>query len=160
MPEARASLARWYALALAVVLLDQLTKAWVVAHFFPGEQVVVTSFFNLVRVHNTGAAFSLLAGAGGWQRIFFIGIALVAAGILLVLLARHRHEPRMGLALAGILGGALGNLVDRLWHGHVVDFLDFHAAGWHWPAFNVADMAITGGAALLIWDGLRRGKRP
>lgn len=157
MPEAR--LLRWYGLALLIILLDQGSKAWVSSHFLPGEQRAVTAFFNLVLAHNTGAAFSLLAQAGGWQRLFFIAVALVATTVIVWLLHRHRHESRFCIALAGILGGALGNLIDRVRLGYVVDFLDFHAAGWHWPAFNVADMAITGGAVLLVWDSLRREPR-
>jgi len=151
-----ANILRWYAIALAVIVLDQVTKLWVVRDFFYGERLEVTSFFNLVLAHNTGAAFSLLAGAGGWQRAFFIGIAVIAAGVIAYLLRRHGNEPRFCLALSGILGGALGNLLDRVRLGYVVDFLDFHALGYHWPAFNVADMAITGGAILIVWDSLRK----
>jgi len=158
MPKAWADLVRWYAFALAVVVIDQASKLAVTKFMLPGREILVTPFFNLVLAHNTGAAFSLLAGAGGWQRGFFIVVAAIAAVVIGVLLARHREEPRYCLALAGILGGALGNLLDRLRLGYVVDFLDFHVAGWHWPAFNVADMAITGGAALLIWDSLARGR--
>jgi signal peptidase II len=158
MPKAWADLVRWYAFALAVVVIDQASKLAVTKFMLPGREILVTPFFNLVLAHNTGAAFSLLAGAGGWQRGFFIVVATIAAVVIGVLLARHREEPRYCLALAGILGGALGNLLDRLRLGYVVDFLDFHVAGWHWPAFNVADMAITGGAALLIWDSLARGR--
>lgn len=153
-------LLRWYLAALAVLVLDQLTKLWVVRAFFYGERLEVTSFFNLVLVHNTGAAFSLLAGAGGWQRGLFIGIAVVAAAFIVHLLRRHAHEPRFCMALSAILGGALGNLLDRVRLGYVVDFLDFHAYGYHWPAFNVADMAITGGALLIVWDSLRRPREP
>lgn len=156
MPETPPGVARWYGLAAAVLLLDQLSKAWIGSRLLPGEQWPVTSFFNLVLAHNTGAAFSLLADAGGWQRGFFIAVAVVAAVVIVALLHRHRHEARFCLALSGILGGALGNLADRLRLGYVVDFLDFHAAGLHWPAFNVADMTITGGALLLVWDSLRR----
>jgi len=158
MLEGRSGLGRWYAIALAIVLLDQASKLLVTEFLLPGEQVPVTPFFNLVLAHNTGAAFSLLAEAGGWQRWFFILVAAIAAVVIGWLLAQHRQEPRYCLALVGILGGALGNLLDRLRLGYVVDFLDFHVAGWHWPAFNVADMAITGGAALLIWDSLVRGR--
>lgn len=150
------SLLRWYAIALGVIVFDQLTKLWVVRDFFFGESLEVTSFFNLVLAHNTGAAFSMLAGAGGWQRVFFIAIAAVASGVIAYLLHKHRNEPLFCLALSGILGGALGNLVDRVRLGYVVDFLDFHAFGYHWPAFNVADMAITGGAILIVWDSLRK----
>jgi signal peptidase II len=150
------SLTRWYAIALVVIVLDQLAKLWVVRDFFYGESLAVTSFFNLVLAHNTGAAFSLLADAGGWQRVFFVGIAAIAATVIVYLLRKHRQEPLFCLALSGILGGALGNLIDRVRLGYVVDFLDFHALGYHWPAFNVADMAITGGAILIVWDSLRK----
>ena len=149
-------LARWYLIALVVIVLDQLTKLWVVRDFFYGESLEITGFFNLVLAHNTGAAFSLLADAGGWQRVFFVGIALVASVVIAWLLKKHRNEPLFCLALSGILGGALGNVIDRVRSGYVVDFLDFHAMGYHWPAFNVADMAITGGAILIVWDSLRK----
>lgn len=147
---------RWYALAFGVIVLDQIGKLWVVRDFFYGESLQVTSFFNLVLAHNTGAAFSMLADAGGWQRVFFIAIAVIASGVIAWLLRKHRDEPLFCLALSGILGGALGNLIDRVRFGYVVDFLDFHALGYHWPAFNVADMAITGGAILIVWDSLRK----
>ncbi len=117
--------------------------------------VEVTSFFNLVLVYNRGAAFSFLAGAGGWQREFFTVIALAASVWIIWLLYRHPRQSLFCLALALVLGGALGNVIDRIAIGAVVDFLDFHAYGWHWPAFNVADSAITCGAVLLVWDGLR-----
>jgi signal peptidase II len=125
----------------------------------PGEVVHVTGFFNLVHVFNKGAAFSFLANAGGWQRAFFIGVTMAAVALIVYLLRRHERERLFCLGLALILGGALGNLWDRVMLGHVVDFLDFHAAGWHWPAFNVADSAITVGAGLLIVDTLFSGRR-
>jgi len=146
---------RWYALALMVALLDQLSKYWIGAVFAFGEVRPYTGFFNLVLTYNKGAAFSFLAGAGGWQRGFFTAVALVAIAVIGVLLKRHARERRFCLALALILGGAIGNVIDRILLGHVVDFLDFHFAGWHWPAFNLADSAISVGAALLIWDSLR-----
>ena len=149
-------LARWYAWALLVVLLDQLTKYWVSASFSFGEVRAYTGFFNLVLTYNTGAAFSFLAGAGGWQRSFFIGIALIAAAVISVLLVRHAGEKLFCFSLSLILGGAVGNVLDRIVLGHVVDFLDFHAAGWHWPAFNLADSAITVGAVLLVADSFRQ----
>jgi signal peptidase II len=155
-------LAPWLALAAAIALADQLTK-WLLARtIVPGDVVQVTGFFNLVHVFNKGAAFSFLANAGGWQRAFFIAVTLVAVALIVFLLRRHGSERLFCLGLALILGGALGNLWDRVLLGHVVDFLDFHAAGWHWPAFNVADSAITVGAGLLILDTLRsgRGERP
>ncbi len=141
----------WLALALALVVADQLTKAWVLAALTPYEPVAVTPFFNLVLVHNTGAAFSLLADAGGWQRWFFVVLTLTIAAIVAVWLWRSARAQRATpLALALVLGGAIGNLIDRLRFGHVIDFLDFHAAGWHWPAFNLADSAISCGAVLLV----------
>ncbi len=112
-------------------------------------------FFTLVRVHNTGAAFSFLADAGGWQRWFFITVGIVATVIIVRLLKHHAGQPRMALALALLLGGALGNVIDRVVLGHVVDFLYFHYRSFAWPAFNVADSAISIGAGLLIWDSLR-----
>ena len=149
----------WYALALLVVLLDQLTKYWVSASFGYGEARVYTGFFNLVLTHNQGAAFSFLATAAGWQRGFFIGIALIAIVVIGVLLARHATEKLFCLALALILGGAIGNVIDRIALGYVVDFLDFHFAGWHWPAFNLADAAISVGAVLLVADSFRPDAR-
>jgi signal peptidase II len=150
-------LAPWYALAALVVVLDQLSKYWVSASFDHAEARVVSGFFNLVLTYNTGAAFSFLAAASGWQRGLFIAIALVAMIVIGILLARHAGEKLFCLALALILGGAIGNVVDRIVLGHVVDFLDFHLGGWHWPAFNLADSAITVGAVLLVVDSFWPG---
>jgi len=150
----------WYALAALVVLLDQISKFWVASAFRYGEALEVSGFFNLVLVYNKGAAFSFLASADGWQRGFFISVGLVAAVVIGVLLARHAGERLFCLALALVLGGAIGNVIDRIAFGHVVDFLDFHAAGWHWPAFNLADSAITAGAALLVIDSFRPRAKP
>jgi signal peptidase II len=149
----------WLALACAVIALDQLTKVAIERHFEFGDVRPVTGFFNLVLTYNKGAAFSFLANAGGWQDEFLTAIGLGAAAIIVVLLARHGGQRLFALALALILGGALGNVIDRIAYGHVIDFLDFHVAGWHWPAFNLADSAIVGGAALLIYDELRRMRR-
>ena len=146
----------WLALSAVVIALDQLTKQWVSQSLAFGEAIPVMPSFNLVLAHNTGAAFSFLAGAGGWQRGFFSVIAVVAAAVIVHLLRKHHEEKIFSLALALILGGALGNLIDRILLGHVVDFLDFYVQGYHWPAFNVADMAITGGAGLLIWGSLKK----
>jgi signal peptidase II len=142
----------WLLLALALVVADQVTKAWVLNALTPYEPVAVTPFFNLVLVHNTGAAFSLLAEAGGWQRWFFVVLTVVIGAIVSVWLWRSAGSGRRAtpLALSLVLGGAIGNLIDRLRFGHVIDFLDFHAAGWHWPAFNLADSAISCGAVLLV----------
>ncbi|HEX6319319.1 MAG TPA: signal peptidase II [Burkholderiales bacterium] len=145
----------WFLVAAAIILADQLTKWAVLARFAPGERLEVTGFFNLVLAFNRGAAFSFLAGAGGWQTPLLVGFALIAAVVVSVLLVRSPGRTLFCAGLALILGGALGNVIDRLRFGHVVDFLDLHAAGWHWPAFNVADSAITVGAALLILDGFR-----
>lgn len=146
-------MSRWFALAAAVILLDQVTKWAVLENFVYGERREITGFFNLVLVYNKGAAFSMFASADGWQTPLLILFALVAAGIVSYLIVRNREKRVLCLGLALILGGALGNLIDRLRFGHVVDFLDFHAMGWHWPAFNVADSGITVGALLLILDG-------
>lgn len=149
----------WLWLAGLVLLLDQLTKAMVTDNLVAYRDVIpLTGFFNLVHVHNTGAAFSLFADQGGWQRAFFVVLASVAAGVILYLLRKTRGQPLFNAALALILGGAVGNLLDRVLYGHVIDFLDFYVGTWHWPAFNVADSAITVGAALLIWDSFRKGK--
>ena len=152
-------MARWLALAGVLVVLDPLSKLAVLQWLAPGRVVEVTPFFNFVLVYNPGAAFSFLAQAPGWQRGLFIAIALVASAWIVFLLRRHWRETLFSFALALILGGAVGNLIDRVVYGAVVDFLDFHAAGWHWPAFNVADSAITVGAVLLVWDGFF-GRRP
>ncbi|MHB1117323.1 signal peptidase II [Sideroxydans sp.] len=151
-------LKRWLLLAVIVIVLDQTSKLAITSHFVYGESLPITSFFNLVLAHNTGAAFSFLSEAGGLQRWLFSLIAVVASVWIVWLLRKHQAEKLFALALALILGGALGNLIDRIAYGYVVDFLDFYAAGYHFAAFNVADSAITCGAALLIWDGIR-GKR-
>lgn len=136
--------------AAAVILLDQLTKLWVLNAFVPGESVEVTSFFNLVLVFNRGAAFSFLADHAGWQRWFFTAIALSISVWIIGQLRLLRLGTWFGLGLALILGGALGNLIDRLWLGMVVDFIDLHLGGWHWPAFNIADSAVCVGAVLYV----------
>ena len=147
------SLGWWYLIALIVLVLDQLTKTWVIAEFYLGQREIITSFFNLVHVHNYGAAFSFLSDAGGWQRWFFAALSAVVSTFIVVWISRLPKTRWIeGLALALILGGALGNLYDRLVLGYVVDFLDFHWSGSHFPAFNVADSGITTGAVLLILD--------
>ena len=147
---------RWFTIAAAVVIADQLTKAMVTTRFAFGERLEITGFFNMVLVYNKGAAFSFLSDAPGWQTPLLIGFAVVAMGIVAALLLRSPQRATLCAGLALILGGALGNVIDRIRYGQVVDFLDFHAAGWHWPAFNVADSAITVGAVLLILDGFRK----
>ena len=149
----------WLMLALIIILADQFTKTLILGYYKLGDSTPVTSFFNIVRVHNTGAAFSFLAGAGGWQRWFFTGIAAVATIFILWMLRSHHAQKLFSFALACILGGAIGNVIDRLLHGYVVDFLDFYYGTWHFPAFNIADSAITIGAICLILDEILRVKR-
>lgn len=146
----------WLGLSAVVIALDLYTKHLVQSALAYGEHQVVTSFFDIVLFHNEGAAFSFLAGAGGWQRIFFSLFALVASGVIVHLLRKHAGQTLFCLALSLVLGGALGNLYDRLTLGYVVDFLFFHVQSWYWPAFNVADSAITVGVALLLWDSFKK----
>lgn len=150
---------QWLGLAFIIVLADQVTKLLIVGYYQLGDSTPVTSFFNIVRVHNAGAAFSFLSDASGWQRWFFTGIGVLAAAVILWLLKSHGGQKLFAFALACILGGAIGNVIDRVLYGHVVDFLDFHLRGWHFPAFNIADSAITIGAACLILDELLRVRR-
>nr|HET7859999.1 signal peptidase II [Caldimonas sp.] len=154
-----ASLAPWLGIAAAVIVLDQITKAMIVAAFRLGDARTVTPFFDIVRAHNRGAAFSFLNDASGWQRWFFVALGIAAAAFIVWLLRRHGGQRMFGWALALILGGALGNVIDRLLHGHVVDFIQVHWQQHYFPSFNVADSAITIGAMLLILDELRRVRR-
>ena len=166
LPASRTPTALWLGLAALVVLADQLSKTLVMARFALGDSLTVWSFFNLVRAHNLGAAFNFLAGASGWQRWFFVGLGLAASGFIVWMLRRHPGQRLFCLAISLILGGAIGNVIDRLLHGHVVDFLQFH---WDWlaplfpggyfPAFNLADSAISAGAVCLILDELLRVRR-
>jgi signal peptidase II len=151
----------WLALALIGLLLDQFTKLLVLRRFVPGERLaLIDGWLDLTLVYNTGAAFSFLAGAGGWQRWFFVGVAVVASIAITWMLARHGQQKLFGLALALILSGAIGNVIDRLAYGKVVDFVLVHwHEKWFFPAFNVADSAITIGAILLILDELLRVRR-
>jgi len=160
MPEAlKNAWWRWLLVSAAVVVLDLATKAWISATFQYQESRAILPFFNLVLVHNTGAAFSFLAGAGGWQRWFFTIVTVVISTVIVVMLRRHPGNRLFAFALALVLGGALGNLYDRVTLGHVVDFIQLHAGGYYFPAFNVADSAISVGVALLIWDGLVSGRQ-
>ncbi len=159
-------LALWLALAAIVILADQVTKTLILGYFQLGDVRPVTDFFNLVRVHNTGAAFSFLAGASGWQRWFFIGLGLAASGFIVWMMRSHPTQKLFCFAVSMIMGGALGNVVDRLLHGYVVDFLQFRFAvleplfpGGYFPSFNIADSAITLGAACLILDEILRVRR-
>lgn len=150
----------WFGLAALVVGLDQATKLWVLASFQSGESLPLAAYFNLVLVFNSGAAFSFLANAGGWQKWFFVILALAISAWLIVMIRQHAAERLLPVALSLVLGGALGNVIDRLRFGAVVDFLDFHVAGWHWPAFNVADSAISVGVALLLWQQITHKDSP
>jgi len=147
---------RWLGWSAVVFVLDQLTKHAVTANFQYLETRYVFSWFNLVLAHNTGAAFSFLAGASGWQREFFIGVTLLISGVLLWMLRSNQGNRLLSLALALVLGGAAGNLYDRILHGYVIDFVQWHVAGYYWPAFNIADSAICLGAALLIFDSIKQ----
>jgi len=149
----------WLGLSLVVLLADQFTKVLIVSTYALGDGFAVTSFFNIVRVHNEGAAFSFLASAGGWQRWFFTGLGLAAAAVMVWMLKKHPGQKLFGFAIACILGGAIGNVIDRMLYGYVVDFLDFHYVGIHFPAFNLADSGITLGAACLILDEILRVRR-
>ncbi|MDB5769780.1 MAG: signal peptidase [Burkholderiales bacterium] len=153
------SLTPWLGIAAIVVVLDQITKIAITRAFSFGESLPLTSFFNLVLTYNKGAAFSFLASESGWQRYFFTAIAVAAVLFIIYLLKRHPGQRLFGFALSLILGGAIGNLIDRVLYGHVIDFLDFHVNNWHWPAFNVADSAIFVGAGLFIYDELRRSRK-
>jgi signal peptidase II len=167
MAKSKPSMWPWLALSLGIVLMDQLTKWLILGHYQLGDSTYVTSFFNVVRVHNTGAAFSFLASAGGWQRWFFIGLSAVVAGFIVWMLRSHANQKLFCFALACILAGAIGNnLIDRVLHGYVVDFFDFHWSflsgifpGGHFPAFNVADAGITIGAIALILDEILRVRK-
>lgn len=158
-PQGTGGMLQWLGLAFIILLADQFTKVLILAYYHLGEATYVTSFLNVVRVHNSGAAFSFLAGASGWQRWFFVAIGVAAVIFMLWMLRSHAGQRLFSFAMACILGGAIGNVIDRLLHGYVIDFLDFHLRGWHFPAFNVADSAITVGAACLILDELLRVRR-
>ena len=155
-----ASLWPWLGWALVILIADQLTKTLILGAYQLGDATPITSFFNIVRAHNTGAAFSFLANHSGWQRWLFVGIGVVATVLIVWQLRKYPAQKLFCLALASILGGAIGNVLDRLMHGYVVDFLDFYWGSYHFPAFNVADMGITIGAALLIVDELLRSRQP
>lgn len=154
-----ASLVPWLGIAAIVVLFDQITKIIITRLFVFGESLPVTSFFNLTLVYNKGAAFNFLAAQSGWQRYFFTILGIAAALFITYLLKRNAGQRLFCWALALVLGGAIGNVIDRIAYGHVIDFLDFYVSSWHWPAFNVADSAICVGAVLFVIDELRRVNR-
>ena len=149
----------WLGLALVVIVLDQFTKTLILGDFRLGDSRTVTSFFNVVRVHNTGAAFSFLAGASGWQRWFFTGLGVVVSLFIVWMLKKHPEQTLFCFAVTMVMGGAIGNVIDRLLHGYVVDFIQVHYGGWYFPSFNLADSAITLGAICLVLDELRRVRR-
>lgn len=149
----------WLGLAVLLLIADQFTKVLILGYYKLGDATYVTSFFNIVRVHNAGAAFSFLASESGWQRWFFTAIGVGAAIFIIWMLRSHAGQKLFSFALACILGGAIGNVIDRSMHGYVVDFLDFHWRNTHFPAFNVADSAITIGAVCLILDELLRVRK-
>ena len=151
---------KWLWLSFVVLVLDQVTKLAVAANMQLYQSIQVLPFFNLTYVHNTGAAFSFLSEAGGWQRWFFAVLAFVISVVITVWLVRlKRHETLLAVSLALVLGGAVGNLIDRLAYGYVIDFLDVYYQDWHWPAFNIADSAITIGVALMIAESFGLGKK-
>jgi signal peptidase II len=151
---------RWLSLAALVLLADQATK-WLVLQTMPlGDVIPITDFFNLVHVRNPGAAFSFLADAGGWQRWLFAVFAIGVSALLIFMMRRAPEQRLFCFAAALVIGGAIGNLIDRLVFGEVIDFLDFHWQGWHWPAFNIADSGITVGAFLIIADEFLRMRKP
>jgi len=149
---------KWFSISAIVAALDLYTKHLIQGAFVYGEHLTVTSFFDLVRYHNEGAAFSFLSNAGGWQKWFFTAVAAIAVVIISYLIKKHQTNKLFCLGLALVLGGAIGNLYDRVTLGYVVDFLDFHLNGMHWPAFNVADSAICVGVAILLWDSFKQAK--
>ncbi len=149
----------WLGLSLVILIADQFSKMMVLGYYRLGDSTTVTRFFNLVRVHNEGAAFSFLADGSGWQRWFFSAVGLAAAVFIVWMLKSHARQRLFAFAMACILAGAIGNVMDRLMHGYVVDFLQFHYAGWYFPSFNLADSAITIGALAMILDELLRVRR-
>ncbi|MEI7455878.1 MAG: signal peptidase II [Nitrosomonadales bacterium] len=151
-------LSRWLGLSALVIVLDQIAKLFVISHFTYLESITVNGVFDLARLHNAGAAFSFLSEAGGMQRWLFSAIAVIASVSITLLLYKHAKETLFALALSLILGGALGNLIDRIAYGYVIDFLLFHWNEHYFPAFNLADSAITFGAGLMIWESFMEKK--
>ncbi len=150
---------RWIWISLLVIILDQVSKLWMDSNLFFNQPVNLLPFFDLRLLYNEGAAWSFLANAGGWQRWFLSGLSLVISGVLVVWLIRlERQQIWLAIALSLVLGGALGNLIDRVIYGHVIDFIDIYYQQWHWPAFNIADSAISIGAVMLVIDAILEGK--
>ncbi len=159
-PSSNTGITRWLGIAAILIILDQITKIAITSTFVYGESMPVTPFFNLVLVYNKGAAFSFLASETGWQRHFFTVVGIAASVFIIYLMKKNPGERLLSWALTLILGGAIGNVIDRVLYGHVIDFLDVYIGTWHWPAFNIADSAICIGAVLFVYDELRRGKKP
>ncbi|GHD60681.1 signal peptidase II [Jeongeupia chitinilytica] len=148
---------QWIALAVAVIALDQVTKHAIEAAFAYGDVLpVIPGFFNLTLAYNPGAAFSFLADAGGWQRHFFTILALGVSVFIVLTLRKHHGQTLFALSLSLIMGGAIGNVIDRVLFGHVIDFIQVYYRNWYYPAFNLADSAICAGAALMVWDSFRK----
>ncbi len=150
---------KWLWLSALTLVLDQASKLAIDGSMQLFESIPLTPYFNLTYVHNTGAAFSFLSEAGGWQRWLFAGLAMVMSGFIGAWLARlQKHEILMAVALSLVLGGAIGNLIDRVAYGYVIDFLDVYYGNWHWPAFNIADSAICVGVFLMLLESFGVGK--
>ncbi len=150
---------KWLGLSFLAVVLDQVSKLVVSGSMQLYQSIKIMPYFNLTYVHNTGAAFSFLSDAGGWQRWFFAGLAVIISTVMVVWLAKlKQHETLLAVALSLVLGGAIGNLIDRLAYGYVIDFLDVYYQSWHWPAFNIADSAITLGVVLMLLESFGLGK--
>jgi signal peptidase II len=150
---------KWLWISALTLVLDQATKLAVDGSMHLFQSISLLPFFNLTYVHNTGASFSFLSEAGGWQRWLFAGLALFMSGFMIVWLFRlQKHETLMAVALSMVLGGAIGNLIDRISYGYVIDFLDVYYQSWHWPVFNVADSAICIGVGLMLLDSFGVGR--
>lgn len=160
VPKATRTTSRWLMIALLLIVLDQITKLYFDAAYTYGQRVNILPIFDFTLLYNRGAAFSFLASEAGWQRWFFTGLGVIASIVIVWLLRRNLNQPRFCWALTLILGGALGNVIDRIAYGHVIDFLLFYWDNWYYPAFNVADVCITCGAILLIADEFLRGRKP
>ena len=149
---------KWLSISAVIVIVDLYTKHLIQNAFVYGEHLTINSFFDLVRYHNEGAAFSFLSDAGGWQKWFFAAISVIAVIVITYLIKKHSEQKLFCFGLALVLGGAIGNLYDRITLGYVVDFLNFHINNHYWPAFNIADSAICVGVAMLLWDSFKNDK--
>lgn len=159
-PDFKKSILHWLIIATVILLADQASKQYILHNFNYAERLNLLPFFDLTLLFNTGAAFSFLADSGGYQRWLFTLIAIAAIALIIYWLYKYRQQRLFCLALIFILAGALGNLIDRIYYGHVIDFLLFYWRDWYFPAFNIADSAITCGAAVLIFEEIFKGKKP